>query len=733
MSQMNYENFDLEFYRTEGFPHVKARSFAGEAKHRLVLNHSLAEADRFIRSLEQSPADELKNAGPIKRFGSDLFAAVFQNDIRAIYKGGLELVSAKADSGLRVRLHLQEAPELALLPWEYLYDEATNQFLCLNRQTPIVRYLEMPKVVSPLKITPPLRILAVISSPENLPPLEAEAEKARMSQAVSDLTKRGLVAIDWLETATIAELQKALRRSQYHVFHFIGHGDFDEASQKGWLAFEDENELASRVYADQLGAILNNHRSFRLVILNSCKGARAAAANPFVGTAATLVQQGLPAVVAMQFPISDKAAIKFANEFYAAIADGAAVDVAVTEARVAIFAGENHFEWGTPVLFMRSSDGTLFEVKHASAAKKLRPSWRGALFYVLVTLFFGAITFAVLSAVPKSTMIELEVFARRVSFSLPPEIGNGEEIPLLYSALWASAISLKNFQPIELRLDSLETMAAGAAFNNPLTISAEPGEGRMTFLSTVSAFSLQDAVCDSGSKISFVREGKSLYLEVKTSSQAPRQTLSFGAHVEVSVQACKVVDGAQRELTPMFSRPVKMKLHDLSRALTVAGENGELQTSIKEAPAEGEDGALFIPRQLVQALAFSKNVYHYGEMIGVSTIDSISVKRNFPLPSAAFASRDFGDLEVAPEPNRFMIYDLSESGEGLKVRAQGRLRSLQIGRGALRSELVPKYFAVITENPMTSVMITSLGWIMTVIVPLILQFKSRHNDEDDHA
>ncbi len=733
MSQTNYENFDLEFYRAEGFPHVKARSFAGEAKHKFSLLHSFAEADQLIRRLEQSPAGEAANADLIKRLGGDLFGAVFQNDIRAIYKGGLELVNAKAESGLRVRLHLQEAPELALLPWEYLYDTAANQFLCLNRQTPIVRYLEMPKAISPLKIAPPLRILAVISSPANLPPLEVEAEKEKISQALADLTKGGLVAVDWLEAATVAELQKALRRSQYHILHFIGHGDFDETSQRGWLAFEDENELANRMYADQLAAILSNHRSFRLVILNSCKGARAAAANPFVGTAATLVQQGLPAVVAMQFPISDEAAIKFANEFYAAIADGLAVDVAVTEARVAIFAAANHFEWGTPVLFMRSSDGTLFEVKHTSAAKKPRPSWRRALFYVLVTLFFGAMTFAVLSAVPKSTMIELEVFARRISFSLPPEIGSGEEIPLLYSALWASAVSLKNFQPIELWLDSLETMAAGAAFKNPLTISPDPGQGRVTFRSATSVLSLQNAVCDSGSEISFEREGENLYLEVKESSQAPYQTLSFGTHVEVSVQACKMVDGAQRDLTPLFSRPVKMKLHDLSRALPVAGENGELQTSLKESSAAGEEGARFIPRQLVQALAFSKDVYHHGEVINASTIDSISVKGNFPLPSAAFASHAFGDLEVAPEPNRFMIYDLSESGNGLKVRAQGRLRSLQIGRGALRSELVPKYLAVITENPRTSVVITAMGWIMTVLVPLILQFKSRNKDEYDNA
>jgi hypothetical protein len=75
---------------------------------------------------------------------------------------------------------------------------------------------------------------------------------------------------------------------------------------------------------------------------------------------ATLVRQGIPAGLAMQFEIFEDAAITLAQEFYGAIADGYPVDAALSEARKAIFAANNDVEWGTPVLFMRIPNGVLF-------------------------------------------------------------------------------------------------------------------------------------------------------------------------------------------------------------------------------------------------------------------------------------------------------------------------------------------------------------------------------------
>jgi len=99
----------------------------------------------------------------------------------------------------------------------------------------------------------------------------------------------------------------------------------------------------------------------RLALLNACEGAYASQTDIFASTAATLVQQGIPAVIAMQYEITDDAAIEFSEQFYDALTAGLPVDSAVTDARRAVaVAINNTLEWGIPVLFMRAPDGEIF-------------------------------------------------------------------------------------------------------------------------------------------------------------------------------------------------------------------------------------------------------------------------------------------------------------------------------------------------------------------------------------
>ena len=103
----------------------------------------------------------------------------------------------------------------------------------------------------------------------------------------------------------------------------------------------------------------------RLVVLNACKSATTAlrsGEHPFAGIATALIREGVPAVVAMQFPISDKAAIIFSQTFYQRLAMGFPVDGAVAEARKILYSGDREQpEWATPVLYLRARDGMLFE------------------------------------------------------------------------------------------------------------------------------------------------------------------------------------------------------------------------------------------------------------------------------------------------------------------------------------------------------------------------------------
>jgi CHAT domain-containing protein len=267
--------------------------------------------------------------------------------------------------GLRLKLRIQPS-ELAVLPWEFLYDVGRDRYPCLSSNTPLVRYLDLPQPVEPLRVSPPLRVLGMVTSPLGLGPLDVEHEKRLVEEATSGLREGGSLELTWLGGETWRHLQRAMRQGPWHVFHFIGHGGFDAATEEGALALSNDAGRMHLLRARGLAELLDDHYPLRLVFLNSCEGARGSESDAFSSTAATLVRCGVPAVVAMQYEITDGAAIEFSRDFYEALADGLPVDAAVTEARTAV-SMDSMLEWGTPVLYMHSPDGRVFEVLPAAA------------------------------------------------------------------------------------------------------------------------------------------------------------------------------------------------------------------------------------------------------------------------------------------------------------------------------------------------------------------------------
>jgi hypothetical protein len=342
---------------------VHATSATGEATGTFTVPVSRLELENIVLRMSRARGAVRGQGSPelelVRRFGGDLFGALFAGTVRDLYRDGSS--AAKHDrKGLRLTLALNDAPELMDLPWEYLYDEPS--FLSISTWTPVVRYLELPRGRQPIEVTPPLRILGIVSSPSDAVELDAELERNKLESALAGPIELGAVQITWLERATLSALQRELRRADFHVVHYIGHGDYDEVQGDGVLVLEDEQGRARRVNGMHLATMLADETTLRLAVLNACEGARTSTTDPFAGVASSLVQRELPAVVAMQFEITDRAAIVFAGEFYAALADGYAVDAALGEARKAIFASGNDTEWATPVLFMRVSDGRIFDV-----------------------------------------------------------------------------------------------------------------------------------------------------------------------------------------------------------------------------------------------------------------------------------------------------------------------------------------------------------------------------------
>ncbi len=293
----------------------------------------------------------------VATIGGSLADALLAGDVEAGYTQARHRAAA-AGRGLRLTLSLGAAPPLLSVPWEFLYRRP--RFFANQRQTPLVRHLDTNALPAPPAIDQVVRVLGVLASPKDLNPLDVGAERARMEQAIAKVAALGRVQLDWLEPATPRSLRQALRDGSYHILHYVGHSAFTAAGD-GVLFLEDADGVSAEVDSTELANLLADQTSLRLVVLNSCEGARTALTDPYAGVATTLVQLGVPAVVAMQFEISDAAAILFAEELYVnLIGRQDPIDAAVAEARKAIYIEQGGVEWATPVLFMGDVDVELF-------------------------------------------------------------------------------------------------------------------------------------------------------------------------------------------------------------------------------------------------------------------------------------------------------------------------------------------------------------------------------------
>jgi hypothetical protein len=333
----------------------------------LPQNFTLARAETFAGEAEA------------RQFGVRLSQALFKTEIAQLW-GACKEHSRANRTALRVRLDITRAPELAALPWEYLRAPDDSDYLALDTDCALVRYLRSAEAARPLKIIPPLRILALASAPQDSATLDINAEILNIKQELAALREE-FVSVTVLEAATFDNLEKALRearaaREPFHILHFIGHGAFDEAKQEGVLLFEDEQQKSLPVSHNELARLLDDYQSdLRLVVLNACEGARGGREDVFTSVAAQVLRlANLPAAIAMQFSITDQAAIVFARAFYRELAASSPLEQAVGAARRAVSRTQTGLqEWGTPVLYLRADNGQLLDLR----APTIQPALKG--------------------------------------------------------------------------------------------------------------------------------------------------------------------------------------------------------------------------------------------------------------------------------------------------------------------------------------------------------------------
>jgi CHAT domain len=323
---------------------------AGARWQRIIHLH-----ERTLRALD-GRGGELPTGKELRALGRDLFETLLPGDVRRLYDVARSL---QPDRVLDV-VFTSMIDWVADKPWELAYDPGRREFLA----TASVNFVRNVFTAVPADATRRrggrLRILVASARPHGTAPVSTRKETADLRRAFRTLTDEGLADVEVLQKATPGRLQRRLADGGVDVFHFVGHGDFDEETREGSVLLQDERGRPRPVGFDLLRQIVVR-RGLRLVFLNACETGRGGRVDWNRGVAPALVAAGVPAVVANQYAVLDSAATAFARDFYAQLARGRSLGDAAREARVAVGrdVSTGTIDWAVPVLFARDPRETL--------------------------------------------------------------------------------------------------------------------------------------------------------------------------------------------------------------------------------------------------------------------------------------------------------------------------------------------------------------------------------------
>jgi hypothetical protein len=112
------------------------------------------------------------------------------------------------------------------------------------------------------------------------------------------------------------------------------------------------------IFGDDLRRITASSDSLQLIVLSGCMTAQTHHQDALKGIGTSLLQDSLPAVLAMQYSILDESGIEFASKFYEELSQGSSVLEAVNEVRLRLYdlRGKDRADWGLPALYLRTPE-----------------------------------------------------------------------------------------------------------------------------------------------------------------------------------------------------------------------------------------------------------------------------------------------------------------------------------------------------------------------------------------
>jgi tetratricopeptide (TPR) repeat protein len=318
-------------------------------------------------SQQYNSLENMKFAPNLVDLGQELYDALFQGTIRDSWLMA-QAIAQHYRSVLRLRIGLRGIT-LPRLPWEVMHH--WNCPLAATTDITFSRY----QILSRANVTPrnshlatslPLRILMVIATPGDQESLELRQEAEHLR---SELKDRGsstpMLDLTILEQPGREELTYALEHGNYHIFHYSGHSNLGSNGGNLFLV-NNQNGLTETLSGNDLAGLLSNN-GVQLVVFNSCRGAYSAASEVTSTTGnltQSLINRGIPAVLAMSERIPDNVALTMTRLFYRNLNQGYPIDLSLSRARQGLIStyGSHQLYWALPVLYLHPDfDGFLWQ------------------------------------------------------------------------------------------------------------------------------------------------------------------------------------------------------------------------------------------------------------------------------------------------------------------------------------------------------------------------------------
>jgi CHAT domain-containing protein len=308
-----------------------------------------------LKRLDFDTKDPAGRVERLREFGRKLYQQIFTPEVARRWS---EHKQSNEFLVLCIRI-ATEANELEAIAWETLFDG--EEFLAAGTKTTITR---LPLDIQPQAALPavplPLKMLALVSSPLDLEDhsrLQMEREQEILLEAINDPAGQGRLRADFEDEAKLEILEGSLE-TPYQIFHFTGHGIAPENG--GGLLLEDaQGKSRPTSVAEVLQSLQRGENSLRLVVLSGCQTARTINVAGFRDMARGLLRRKIPAVIAMQFSISDAGGLKFAESFYTRVATGRSLELASHAARRALLLSDDYYLQAdalAPVLLTTNGD-----------------------------------------------------------------------------------------------------------------------------------------------------------------------------------------------------------------------------------------------------------------------------------------------------------------------------------------------------------------------------------------